>query len=287
MNIFDQMLSRYEILTDDDSINAQHEVMQQITLSGLYRGGFFNKAAFYGGTCLRIFYGLKRFSEDMDFSLLQPDKDFKLENYFESIKNEFNALGREVVINKKEKKNQTNVESAFLKDDTAIYNVKFRTERNIKIKIEVDINPPKGFTTEHKFLLLPFSFMVRCYSLPDLYAGKMHALLFRSWKSRVKGRDWYDFEWYVRNNTTLNFDHLSQRTSQFESLPQEKLTRENFIPLLKDKIARTNMEMAKADVNPFMKNSGELDIWSTEYFLHLADMIQFESNLMPLKTNSE
>jgi hypothetical protein len=88
-----------------------------------------------------------------------------------------------------------------IKDDTAIYNLPFRTERTIKIKIEVDINPPTGFTTEHKFLLLPFSFMARCYTLPDLYAGKMHALLFRSWKNRVKGRDWYDFEWYVRNNT--------------------------------------------------------------------------------------
>jgi hypothetical protein len=165
----------------------------------------------------------------MDFSLLQKDEDFKLEDYFEPIKTEFKALGREVVIHKKEKKNKTNVESAFLKDDTAIYNIQFRTERNIKIKIEVDFKPPSGFGTEHKFLLLPFSFMVRCYNLPDLYAGKMHALLFRSWKSRVKGRDWYDFEWYVRNNTALNFEHLGQRTNQLGSLPEQVLTRDNFI----------------------------------------------------------
>lgn len=283
MNIFDQMLSRYEVQTNDDYINAQHEVMQQIALAGLYRGGFFNKAAFYGGTCLRIFYELQRFSEDMDFSLLQQDADFKLEDYFESIKTEFNALGREVVINKKEKKKQTNVESAFLKDDTAIYNMQFRTERNIKIKIEVDINPPSGFTTEHKFLLLPLSFMVRCYTLPDLYAGKMHALLFRSWKNRVKGRDWYDFEWYVRNNTTLNFEHLCQRTSQLGSLPEEELTRDNFIQLLRDKISKTNMEMVKADVRPFIKNPGDMDIWSTEYFMHVADMIRFEKQDMNRK----
>ena len=283
MNIFDQMLSRYEVQTNDDYNNAQHEVMQQIALAGLYRGGFFNKAAFYGGTCLRIFYGLQRFSEDMDFSLLQQDADFKLEDYFESIKTEFNALGREVVINKKEKKKQTNVESAFLKDDTAIYNMQFRTERNIKIKIEVDINPPSGFTTEHKFLLLPLSFMVRCYTLPDLYAGKMHALLFRSWKNRVKGRDWYDFEWYVRNNTTLNFIHLCQRTSQLGSLPEEELTRDNFIQLLREKISKTNIEMVKADVRPFIKNPGEMDIWSTEYFMHLADMIRFEKQDMNRK----
>lgn len=276
MSIFDQMLSRYEIRTDDDYINAQHEVMQQVTLAGLYRGGFFNKAAFYGGTCLRIFYGLRRFSEDMDFSLIQSDADFKLEDYFEPIKVEFNALGREVVINKKKKKNQTNVESAFLKDDTAIYNVQFRTERNIKIKIEVDINPPMGFSTEHKFLLLPFSFMVRCYTLPDLYAGKMHALLFRNWKNRVKGRDWYDFEWYVRNNTVLNFEHLSQRTIQLGSLPDVQFTKSDFILLLKEKISNTNIEMIKADVRPFIKNLGEMDIWSKEYFNHLAELIRFE-----------
>ena len=176
-NIFDQMLSRYEIQTKDDYTNALHEVMQQIALAGLYRGGFFNKAAFYGGSCLRIFHQLQRFSEDMDFSLLQPDVHFELDNYFEPITAEFKALGREVVINKKEKKKQTNVESAFLKEDTAIYNLQFRTEQTVKIKIEVDVNPPTGFNCEHKLLLLPFSFMTRCYSLPDLYAGKMHALL--------------------------------------------------------------------------------------------------------------
>ncbi len=193
MNIFDQMLSRYEIKTNEDNINAQHEVMQQVALAGLYRGGFFKKTAFYGGTCLRIFHGMERFSEDMDFSLLKKDKDFNLKDYFAPIKAEFNALGRDVIISKKEKKKETNVESAFLKDDTSIYNLQFRTERSIKIKIEVDTDPPPGFNTEHKLLLMPFSFMVRCYSLPDLYAGKIHALLFRAWRNRIKGRDWYDF----------------------------------------------------------------------------------------------
>jgi predicted nucleotidyltransferase component of viral defense system len=278
MSVFDQMLSRYDIRTGDDRINAQHEVMQQITLAGLYRSGFFNKAAFYGGTCLHLFYGLQRFSEDMDFSLLQADTDFKLENYFESIINEFKSLGRDVVISKKEKKNLMNIESAFLKDDSAIYNVQFRTEQNIKIKIEVDVNPPSGFSTEHKFLLLPFSFMVRCYTLPDLYAGKMHALLFRNWNNRVKGRDWYDFEWYVRNNAPLNFQHLSQRTKQFGSLLGGGLTQSSFIQLLMEKISKTNMEMIKADVKPFIKNPEELGIWSTTYFTHLAELVQFSKS---------
>ena len=276
MNLFDQMMSRYEIQTNNDYTNALHEVMQQVTLAGLHRGGFFDKAAFYGGTCLRIFHGIHRFSEDMDFSLLQSDESFMLENYFESIISEFNALGRNVVINRKIKKNESNVESAFLKDDTAIYNLQFTTEHAIKIKIEVDINPPLGFSTESKLLLLPYSFMTRCYTLPDLYAGKMHALLFRNWKNRVKGRDWYDFEWYVRNNVALDFKHLCERTYQFGSLKEGELTQDNFKSLLKEKISHTNIEMVKADVKPFIKNPQEMDIWSADYFMQLVDMIRFE-----------
>jgi predicted nucleotidyltransferase component of viral defense system len=275
MNVFDIMLSRYEIKTNDDYTNALHEVMQQIALAGLYRGGFFEYAAFYGGTCLRIFHQLQRFSEDMDFSLLQPNKEFMLENYFQPIINEFTALGREVVINKKEKKNQSNIESAFLKDDTAIYNLQFRTERSVKIKIELDINPPLGFLTESKLLLLPYSFMTRCYTMPSLYAGKMHALLFRKWNTRVKGRDWYDFEWYVKNNIRLDFSHLCERIRQFESQGFEQMSPESFKKMLKEKISNTNMDMVKADVKPFLKDSGQLEIWSTDYFSQLVDMIVF------------
>ena len=274
--IFDNMLSRYEIRTKDDKTNALHEVMQQIALAGLYRGGFFDKAAFYGGTCLRIFYGLQRFSEDMDFSLLQADENFRLENYFDTIVSEFKVMGRDIKITKKEKKTQTNVESAFLKDNTEVYNLSFSTEKQIKIKIEVDTQPPAGFVTEHKLLLLPFSFMVRCYTLSDLYAGKMHALLFRNWKTRVKGRDWYDFEWYVRNNVALNFNHLQKRVAQINNLSEQDFTFEIFKKMLKERIEKTSIETVKNDVQPFLKNSSEMEIWSMEYFLQLVDMINFK-----------
>jgi len=274
--IFDNMLSRYEIRTKDDKTNALHEVMQQIALAGLYRGGFFDKAAFYGGTCLRIFYGLQRFSEDMDFSLLCPDENFKLENYFDNIINEFKALGREVSIIKKDKKTLTNVKSAFLKDNTAVYNLQFTTEKSIKIKIEVDTIPPLGFETEHKLLMLPFSFMVHTYSISDLYAGKMHALLFRNWQSRVKGRDWYDFEWYVRNNIPLNFKHLQQRAEQLNSITTNEFTLDYFKNMLKERILNTNINDVKNDVQPFLKNKQEMGIWSTDYFLQIIDMMQFK-----------
>ena len=277
--IFSQMLSRYPVVTKDDLSNATHEVMQQITLAGLYRGGFFDRAAFYGGTCLRIFYGLQRFSEDMDFSLLQPDENFKLENYFDAIISEFHALGREVIITRKEMKTQTNVESAFLKDNTEIYDLSFSTEKKIKIKIEVDTQPPLGFLTEQKLLLLPFSLMVRCYKLKDLYAGKMHALLFRNWKNRVKGRDWYDFEWYVRNDIKLNLDHLQKRTKQINNITEHDFTFDVFKKMIKERIKKTDINIVKNDVRPFLKDPSEIEIWSSEYFLQLVDMIRLDTQV--------
>jgi predicted nucleotidyltransferase component of viral defense system len=269
------MYARYSPTIKEEEHNAIHEVMQEITLAALYRAGFFDHAAFYGGTCLRIFHGMQRFSEDMDFSLLQPTENFALENYFDAIITEFRSLGREITITRKEKKTQTNVESAFLKDNTEVYNLSFSTEKQVKIKIEVDTQPPAGFSTEYKLLLLPFSFMVRCYTLPDLYAGKMHALLFRNWKTRVKGRDWYDFEWYVRNNIALNFNHLQKRTAQISGLSEQDFTPEIFKRILKERIENANIETVKDDVRPFLKNPLEMDIWSTEYFLQLVNMINF------------
>jgi predicted nucleotidyltransferase component of viral defense system len=272
MNVFDQMVSRYEITTENDRLNAIHEVMQEIALAGLYRGGVFEKAAFYGGTCLRIFHSIPRFSEDMDFSLVSRSGSFRLEDYFPSVVREFNALGRHVLITKKEKSIRGNIESAFLKDDTEIYNITFRTEKVVKVKIEVDIDPPLAFLTEQKLLLQPFSFMTRCFTLPDLYAGKMHTLLFRNWKSRVKGRDWYDFVWYVSNGVPLNFNHIQERTRQINGID---ISRDEFIKMVKDRLSTTDIEMARRDVAPFIMNHKELDIWSNDYFVQLSERILF------------
>ena len=273
MSIFNQMLARYDIITENDRKNAIYEVMQEITLGGLYRGGFFNKAAFYGGTCLRIFHGIDRFSEDMDFSLIEPDPNFKLEEYFFAIKNEFDAVGRDVEITKKDKKQFSQVESAFLKDNTEVYNVSFQTEKSIKVKIEVDIDPPLSFDTEQRLMLQPFSFMTRCFVLPDLFAGKMHALVFRKWKNRVKGRDWYDFEWYVRKGVELNFDHLQIRIRQFNNI---EMTKDEFLDILKERISITDIALVKRDVVPFIKDSTHLDIWSNDYFMQLVEMMRIK-----------
>ena len=272
-DIFNQMLSSYEINTDTDKRNATFEVMQQIILAGLQQGGFFDKAAFYGGTCLRIFHGLQRFSEDMDFSLVIKDEKFNIEDYFEPIIKVFESIGRNVVITKKDKRTFGRVESAFLKDNTQLYDVAFQTEKSIKIKIEVDTNPPLMFDTEQKLLMKPYSFMTRCFTLPDLYAGKMHALVFRNWKTRLKGRDWYDFEWYVRNDVPLDFLHLQERIREFSG---EEMSREKFMQLLNERLATADMKSVLEDVTRFVRNPRELDFWSNDYFLELAKKIRFK-----------
>ena len=271
--IFNQMLSGYDITTELQKRNAIFEVNQQVILAGLYNGGFFNEAAFYGGTCLRIFHGLQRFSEDMDFSLLAPNENFDFTQYFQPIIDQFALVGREVEIRKKDKKNFGKVESAFLKDNTDVYDITFQTEKSVKIKIEVDTQPPLKFKTEQKLLLLPQSFMTRCFTLPTLFAGKMHALVYRAWKNRVKGRDWYDFEWYVRHNISLDFTHLCERALQID---QEELDKETFLQKLNERLATADINQVKADVLPFVRNPKELDIWSNDYFLQLAKMIRFE-----------
>lgn len=272
-DIFQNMLSAYDLSTDQAVRNATFEVNQQVILAGLYQGGFFDKAAFYGGTCLRIFHGLQRFSEDIDFSLLCPDPEFDFTQYFQPIIDEFASIGRTVDIKKKDKKNFGKVESAFLKDNTDVYDVSFQTEKSIKIKIEVDTNPPLLFSTEQKLLMEPRSFMTRCFTLPDLFAGKMHALVYRAWKNRVKGRDWYDFEWYVRNRIPLDFRHLQERIKEFNGCEK---TKEEFMDDLKVRLSTSDIRQVKSDVLPFIKNPKELDIWSCDYFLQIMNLIKFE-----------
>ena len=274
MNMFDEMLAAYAPKSQQEQLNALHEVMQQVCLVGLARGGFMEKAAFYGGTCLRIFHGLERFSEDMDFSLLNPDPNFRLEPYFDAVREEFALMGQQVTLTEKKKTKLSAVQSAFLKSETAQYDLQLERGRAIKIKIEVDTAPPLGFATEQQLLLQPYSFYTRCYTLPCLFAGKMHALLFRAWKNRVKGRDWYDFEWYVRKGIPMNWAHFCERARSFNQ--EEELTLERFAELLRERLSSVPMEQVKTDVLPFVRRPSELDIWSTDYFLHLAERMKTE-----------
>lgn len=272
MTMIEQMLARYP---EDEREHAIREVMQEIALAGLQRAGFFDKAAFYGGTCLRIFYELPRFSEDLDFSLLKPEKHFSLEPYFKAIEKEFSDWGFGVQITQRKKSAQSAVVSAFLKKETSIYDVQITGQRRLKIKFEVDTDPPSGFAVEERLLVQPYSFYVKCYALPDLYAGKMHALLFRRWKNRVKGRDWFDFEWYVQRRTPLNLAHLEERARQSGDWDGGKLSRDDFYRLLEARIQSLDVVSAKSDVRTFVRLPRVLELWSADYFHDLAGQVVF------------
>jgi len=273
MNIYDQMVAEYQQQASASTPNVEQEVMQKIALAGLSRGGFFKHAAFYGGTCLRLFHQLPRYSEDMDFTLREKNSDIHLEDFFPYIIEEFHLAGHEVVIQKKEKKMFGRVESAFLKENTEVFDIKFQTKKTVKVKIEMDTDPPLVFETEDLPLSRPYPFVVRCVALSDLYAGKMHALLYRNWKTRVKGRDWYDFQWYVANRVPLNFEHLQKRIREFND---EDITKERFMEMLHEKLSTTDIESVKQDVRGFIFNQRDIEIWSNDYFLKLADMIVFK-----------
>ena len=274
-----EWLDTYKPRNKDEATQALREIMQEIALAGLHRAGFFEKAAFYGGTALRIFYGLDRFSEDLDFSLLEVDSDFSLNKYLDAVLAEFESLGMQVSVREKQKTNQRNIESAFLKSETIwkelilediIPQSGLDQKANILIKLEVDREPPLGFQTEERLLLKPFSVYVKCFTISDLFAGKMHALLFRKWGSNVKGRDWYDMEWYIKQGSTLNLNHFLLRAQDSGDWEKETITNEDFRELLRARIDTVDMTRVKADIRRFIPDQKVLDIWSAKYFHDLG-----------------
>jgi predicted nucleotidyltransferase component of viral defense system len=274
-----EWLDSYNPANREDALQALREIMQEIALAGLQRAGFFEKAAFYGGTALRIFYGLDRFSEDLDFSLLEVNPDFSLDKYLDAVHDEFTSQGMRISIKEKEKTNKTNIESAFLKSETIwrelvleqiIPQSGLDQKANITIKLEVDTKPPLGFETEERLLLRPFSFYVKCFTISNLFAGKMHALLFRKWKTNVKGRDWYDMEWYIKKGVILNLGHFLLRARDSGNWEKETISEEEFRELLKQRIDTVDFTRVKADISRFIPNPKVLDIWSANYFHDLA-----------------
>jgi predicted nucleotidyltransferase component of viral defense system len=280
-----EWLEEYKPRNQQEAKDGLREIMQEIALAGLSRAGFFEKAAFYGGTALRIFYGLDRFSEDLDFSLLATDPEFSLTKYQDAIIAEFNALGMQVSIREKQKTTKTSIESAFLKSETiwkelVLENIipqsGLNDVANITIKIEVDSEPPLGFDTEEKLLLKPFSFYVKCLTLPNLFAGKMHALLFRKWGTNVKGRDWYDMEWYIRKGVKLNLKHFLVRAKDSGDWTRETITEPEFRALLSERIDTVKMAYVINDIRRFIRNPGALEIWTAKYFHDLTDKLEIE-----------
>ncbi len=283
-NIIEQMLSKYEIKNTTDEINALKEIIQEIVLAGLSRGNFFNEVAFYGGTALRIFYNLDRFSEDLDFALIKPDKNFDLSKYFSYIEKELKAYGINLQINTKVKSIDSNITSAFLKGDTLEHILKFfpneeghkynQILKNLKIKFEVDINPPMGATYENQYKLLPSPHLIKLYDKPSLLAGKIHAILCRGWKTRVKGRDLYDYLFFMATDTRVNLELLKNKLLASNAIKSgDDFDINKLKELLINKFKVIDYNEAKEDISPFIKNINDLNLWSSELFISVTDKL--------------
>lgn len=285
--IIDEMLEKYNATNLLDKKNAIKEIMQEIVLCGLSRAGFFEKAVFYGGTALRIFYGLDRFSEDLDFSLRTTDANFDLEKYFPILEREVNALGLNVKIENKVKTFDSAIKSAFLKGNTKEHLLMFYSDSNlvkginpdevIKIKFEIDTNPPPFATFETKYKLQPSPYEISLYDLPSLFAGKIGAVLCRAWKSRIKGRDLYDYIFYLQKNATFNLKHLQARLVQAGFIYDDKeLTLEDVKELLNNRFDSIDYEEAKKDVIPFVKDANVLNVWNANFFKSITQNLKAE-----------
>lgn len=276
-----RMLGRYSAATVDETIRALREILQEVALLGLWRAKFFEHAAFYGGTALRVFFGLDRFSEDLDFTLLRPEASFDLGRFTVALEKEIRGFGFEVSVTLRQKVVTSPIQSAFLKANTRnqllLINVPSEqtagipSGQTLKIRLEVDTDPPPGFGTATRYLLQPIPFPVRVCDPPDLFAGKIHALLFRRWEKRVKGRDWYDFVWLVANRIPLHMEHLEQRMRQTGDWTGENaLTHDALGGLLTQAIDRLDVEQARREVMPFLKQPESVSVWSREFFKDVA-----------------
>lgn len=279
------MLNRYEVNNLAAKKDAMKEVLQEIVLCGLSRSGFFQKTAFYGGTALRIFHGLDRFSEDLDFSLKTTDESFLLSDCFSVLKKEVSAFGLNVEICEKVKSKESAVQSAFLKGNTKEHMLMFYNDdrsvdgipgnEKIKIKFEVDTNPPAFATFEHKYRLLPMPYDVMLYDVPSLFAGKVHAVICRAWKSRIKGRDLYDYVFFLSKGARLNTKHLKARLVQSGMWNEsDSFSIADAGRLLCERFESIDYSQAKSDVLPFLKDSASLNMWSADFFKQITENLQ-------------
>lgn len=278
-----QMLIPYNAKNSEEEENAIKEILQEIVLCGLSRADFFNKAAFYGGTALRIFYGLDRFSEDLDFSLIAKDENFNLSDYIPELIKEVNSYGINVEISSKEKNADSAIQSAFLKANTMEHLLLFYADneagidpkKSIKVKFEIDTNPPDYATFEHRYRLLPAPYGITLYDTPSLFAGKIDAILNRKWGQRVKGRDYYDYVFYLSRNCKVNLKHLDARMKQRGLAPKnEYYSLEEVKELLFNRFEEVDFEEAKKDVLPFIKDARSVNLWSEDFFRQITKALK-------------
>ena len=283
MSSIQSMMERYQPQNAEAYRNALKEIVQEIALYGMSKSGFFQEGAFYGGTALRIFYGLHRFSEDMDFSLVHPNPSFALSDYLPTVEEELSAVGLKMRVEQKNKTKVTDIQSAFIKGGTLIQIISIQQtdevlipgihkQEQLKIKLEVDTNPPPGAGFELRYALRPVPYAVRLYDKPSLFAGKIHAVLCRNWMRRIKGRDLNDYVWYLSHDTPVNFFHLQKRLEQSDRWDSSKqLALQDTKDMLKERFSQLDFEAAKKDVIPFLSDASELDLWNAGFFQAITE----------------
>ena len=277
----EEMLRPYMAVSLTARKNAMKEIIQEVILSGLYRAGFFECSAFYGGTALRIFHGLPRFSEDLDFSLAVPDPDFSFSPFLSVVETEVRSYGLNMTMESREKSVHSRIAAAMAKESVRELFLYFYPDSDmagrvpsnelLKIKLEVDTDPPLGAGYERKYRLLPSPYEVNLFDPPSMFAGKLHAVIARAWRSRTKGRDLYDYVFYLSRKVPLNIDHLRERliasgtigrTDPFSTAIMKEMLYERFRSI--------DFEEAKQDVLPFIADPVELSLWSSEFFISLT-----------------
>ena len=280
VQMIEQRLANYNCKTDVEEQQAIREITQEVVLAALGRGSFFKHALFQGGTCLRIFYGLNRFSEDMDFILRDVNPDFRLKDHIKHLTDELVAYGYNIKITDRDRTDAT-VKKVFLKDNSLgkVIDLRHSSQTGpmakIRIKLEVDTNPPAGSGYELKYLDFPFVSAVAVQDRPSLFAGKLHALLCREY---IKGRDWYDFIWYTSNGIGVNYDFLSSAINQLGPWQDQFITADKawLLNELERKITSTNWKQAAEDVRRFVRVAEQpsLDLWSKDLFLGQLDKLR-------------
>ena len=283
IELIQKRLSSYHSSSPVGEENALKEIVQEIILFALWRADFFEVAAFQGGTSLRILHGLSRFSEDIDFILLESDPAFSWQPYLAKLTETCEEFG---VSPEALDKNQMdrNVRTAIIKDDSIAnqLNLSFMNNpggRKLKIKLEIDCNPPAGSGFEYAYLDFPVDFEVCHQDLSSNFALKIHALLCRRY---LKGRDWYDFSWYVSQGVMPNLVLLKNALEQFGPWQGEEVKpdREWMAKTLGEKIASIDWKQAADDVERFLKplEQKSLSLWSERFF---------NSKLEKLSSNSK
>lgn len=277
-NIIDEKLKMYAPNTIEDEEHALKEILQEIALYGLANANFFDKAIFHGGSALRILHNLPRFSEDLDFLLKNPNPYFKWEPYMDAIITTCKQYGVHPEVTDKSRVNNA-VKKMFLKDDSIgkIIDLSFAHHpgKKLAIKFEIDTNPPLGSNLDVKFLEFPLDYSIVAQDLSSSFAGKCHALLCRGY---IKGRDWYDFTWYVARKISPNFVFLGAALDQQGPWANQKniVTPAWFINAMQQKIMSIDWDKAASDVAPFLnaQDRKALNLWGVDFFIDKLNKLE-------------